>query len=150
MNKLVILTDTGTFKAYRLEQDQNSSSPRLAPVQAFEMVTGDDRISRQLSDQQGQHNEGPGAFPGAKNGETGERHNIWLENEKRSVREIARTMGELLADDAVESCYFAASNEINKEIIDHLPPAARMKIEKNLHCNLVNEPREELLNRFQQ
>ena len=53
MNKLVVLTDLGTFKAYRLEENRASSSPRLQPVDSYETTLGDDRIGRRLSDQAG-------------------------------------------------------------------------------------------------
>ena len=81
-------------------------------------------------------------------GETGERHNICLENERRSVKQIAEKMNELLSNGDFDSCYFAASNEINREIVNNLSPQAKAKIEKNLTCNLVNAPQEELLSHF--
>jgi hypothetical protein len=147
MSKLVVLTDTGTFKAYRLEDNQQSSSPTLKPVQAFEMPWGDDRISRRVSDKEGQHTKGSMASA-ASNGSNGERHNIWLESRKRSVKEIAGMISELLRDTEVDGCYFAAGNEINNAVIESLSPDARSKIEKNIHCNLVNAPREDVLDHF--
>ncbi|HVK59763.1 MAG TPA: hypothetical protein VM735_13340 [Candidatus Kapabacteria bacterium] len=45
MNKLVVLTDLGTFKAYRFEADQVSSSPRLQPVDAYDNILGDGKPS---------------------------------------------------------------------------------------------------------
>jgi hypothetical protein len=126
-----------------------SSSPRLQPVDTYENLLGDDRIGRQLSDQAGNFQKGGAAtFRGVKDGESGERHNIWLENERRSAKQIAQKMNELLSDGQFESCYFAASNEINREIVDQLSPQARAKIEKNLHCNLVNAPKDQLLQHF--
>jgi hypothetical protein len=149
MNKLVVLTDLGTFKAFRLEEDRASSKPRLQAVDAYENVDGDDRIGRRLSDQAGQFQKGGGHGTAAvHDGENGERHNIWLENEKRSVKKIADTMSKLLADGEFESCYFAASDEINRQIVDRLSPDARRKIEKNLHCNLVNAPNDQVLEQF--
>lgn len=148
MNKLVVLTDLGTFKAYRLEEDRVSSSPRLQPVDGYETPLGDDRIGRRLSDQAGQFQKGSLSFAAVNDSANGERHNIWLENEKRSVKQIAERMDELLSNGEFDACYFAASNEINGQIVDNLSPQARGKIEKNLHCNLVNAPKEELLQHF--
>ena len=149
MNKLVVLTDLGSFKAYRLEDDRSNSRPRLQPVDAYETSLGDHRIGRRLSDQAGNFQKrGAMGMQGVDDGETGERHNICLENDKRSVKEIAERMNELLSNGDFESCYFAASNEINRDIVNHLSPQAKAKIEKNLTCNLVNAPHEELLNHF--
>jgi protein required for attachment to host cells len=148
MKTLVVLTDLGTFKAFGMEEDRKSSSPRLQPVEAFRNENGDDRISRRVSDQAGQFkNSTPIASEMMGQG-NGERHNIWLENERRSVKEIAEKISELLAGGEFEGCYLAASDEINHAIVEQLAPPARKKIEKNIHCNLVNAPREEILRHF--
>jgi hypothetical protein len=148
MNRLVVLTDLGTFKAYRLEDNPVATKPHLEPVDEYESIYGDDRISRRLSDQAGNFGRGNPVVGGSNDGETGERHNIWLENERRSVKQIAQRMTELLKRDEFESCYFAASNEINNAIIDALPAETRSKIEKNVHSNLVNAKRDEVLQHF--
>jgi len=148
MSKLVILTDTGTFKAFRLEENGHASSPRLEPLKSFEMMSGDDRISRYLSDKEGQRTKGSVSSASINDSGNGERHNIWLENRRRSVREIAETMSDLLADSNIDGCYFAAGNEINHAIVEHLSPNLRAKIEKNVHCNLVNATRDDLLAHF--
>ena len=97
MNKLVVLTDLGTFKAYRLEESRAHSTPRMKTVDAFENPKADDRIGRMLSDDNGQLKTG---------------------------------------------------DEINREIVEHLTPEARSKIEKNIHRNLVNAPKEPVLEHF--
>ncbi len=148
MNKLVVLADLGTFKAFRLEQHRGSSSPRLKVVDTYENDQGDHRISRGLTDQAGQFKTGGQPSTATNDSGTGERHNICLENDRRSVKRIAEKMSELLADGEFETCYFAASNEINREIVEHLSPEARKKIEKNLTCNLVNAPNEQVLQQF--
>ncbi len=149
MNKLVVLTDLGTFKAYRLEKDRRSSTPRLRPVDAFENQQADARIGRwRVSDDSGRFKTGGHVGIATNDGADGERHNIWLENERRSVKEIAQRISRLLSNGEFESCYLAASNEINREIVEHLTPEAREKLEKNITCNLVNAPKDEVLEHF--
>ena len=148
MSKLVVLTDLGTFKAFRWEQDRLSSSPRLEPVDAFESIYGDDRISRGVSDQAGNFSKNSMTYARVNDGATGERHNMWLEKDRRSMKQIAERMSSLLTDGQYESCYFAASNEINNSILEQLPPKARAKIEKNVHANLVNAKRDDVLRHF--
>jgi hypothetical protein len=148
MNTLVVLTDLGNFKAFSMEQDRVSSTPRLQPVQTMEMEEGDDRVGRKVSDQAGQfHKSGP-VYGSSYGQASGERHNICLENERRSVKEIAQKISELLSDGKFDSCYFAAPSDINKTILDHLEPQARAKIEKNVQCDLVNARKDEILNHF--
>lgn len=148
MSKLVVLTDLGTFKAFRLNEDRMNSSPRLEPVDTFENECGDDRLSRRVSDQAGQFRRAAPADVAAHIQGNGERHNIWLEEERRGLKEIARHISDLLNDGEFESCYLAAGEEINNAIIDHLSPQARAKIEKNVHRNLVNAKRESILQHF--
>lgn len=149
MNKLVVLTDLGTFKAFRQERDLVPSTPRLQVLDSYENVEGDDRIGRRLSDQAGNFQKnGAQSFAALTDGETGERHNGWFENEKRSVPKIADKISELLANGEFDSCSFAASNESNRQIVVSLAPAVRRTIEKNLHCNLVNAPNDEVLEQF--
>jgi len=148
MSKLVVLTDLGTFKAFRLEDDRRNSTPRLESVDTFENERADDRISRRVTDQAGQFRRAAPADVAAHIQGNGERHNIWLEEERRSLKEIARHISELLNDGEFESCYLAASEEINNAVVDHLTPQARAKIEKNIHKNLVNAQRETILQHF--
>jgi hypothetical protein len=149
MSKLVVLTDLGTFKAFALDKSPLNSTPRLQPVDKAEFEEGDDRIGRRVSDQAGQFTKNAPAFTAIKDQSNGERHNMWLENEKRSVKKIAQRISDLLSDGKFESCYLAASSEINKSILDQLPPNARAKIEKNVQRDLVNTPREQILQQFQ-
>jgi hypothetical protein len=148
MSTLVILTDLGTFKAFEVERDGLTSTTRLKPVETKKIIEGDDRIGGQVTDQAGQFRKSKGRF--AVNGDRsdGEQHNIWLENHRRSEKEVAERISELLSDGQFESCYLAAASEINNRIIEHLTPEARAKIEKNLHCDLVNVPKDEVLERF--
>jgi hypothetical protein len=150
MNKLVVLTDLGTFKAYRLEDNRVNSRLRLEQVEGFENQQADDRIGRwKVSDDAGRFkSSGQNTTIATNDGADGERHNIWLENERRSVKQIAERISELLGNGDFESCYLAASDEINREIVEHLTPEARQKIEKNVHCNLVNAPKEQVLEHF--
>src|SRR5688500_3768531 len=96
MSKLVVLTDLGTFKAFKLEKDAVSTSPRLEVVDAWESIYGDDRISRRLSDQAGQFGKGSKSFAAHNDMANGERHNIELENRRRSVKEISHKLSDLL------------------------------------------------------
>ena len=148
MSKLVVLTDLGTFKAFKLEKDAVSTSPRLEVVDAWESIYGDDRISRRLSDQAGQFGKGSKSFAAHNDMANGERHNIELENRRRSVKEISHKLSDLLDKGEFDGCYLAASDEINSTIVESLAPKARAKIEKNLHRNLVNADRQEILNQF--
>ena len=146
MNTLVVLADSGTFKAFSLEDNQRNSTPRLQPVDIDKIEQGDDRIGRMMTDQAGQYRKGTGNF--SPNTSDGEQHNIWLENERRSVKQIADRISKLLGNGQFDSCFLAAPAEFNRRIQEQLTPQARSKIEKNVQCDLVNAPRKEILHHF--
>jgi hypothetical protein len=148
MSKLVVVTDIGTFKAFRMTDQPVNSRPRLEPIETFQSALGDDRVSRQVSDEAGQFKKNAPSFRAAHAQGTGERHNICLENDRRGVKEIASHLSELLNDNEFDSCYFAASNEINDSVMERLSPQAKAKVEKNVHRDLVNVKGDELLQHF--
>ena len=147
--RLVIVTDLGAFKAYRVDDDGLSSNPRLDPVDAFETVAINQKLSEQLSDQAGQFRKGAVIFASINDQGNGERHNIVLENRRRSAKDIAEAISNLLKDNEFDSCYFAAPKEINNQLLSFMTPEARGKIEKNLGLDLVNVAPNQLLKHFQ-
>jgi hypothetical protein len=145
---LVIVTDLGTFKAFRVDDDGFSSNPRLEPLDAFETVAVNQKLSEQLSDQAGQFKKSAPIYASINDQGNGERHNINLENRRRSAKEIADTIASLLQEGEFERCFFAAPKEMNNQLMALLPPDAKAKIEKNLPLDLVNVDRQELLRHF--
>ncbi|MGV3773469.1 MAG: host attachment protein [Verrucomicrobiales bacterium] len=147
--RLLIVTDLGTFKAFRVDDDGFSTNPRLEPVDAFETVAINQKLSEQLSDQAGQFRKSAVIFASINDQGNGERHGIVQENRRRSAKDIADAIAALLKDDEFESCYFAAPKEINNQLMSFLPPEAKAKIEKNLGLDLVNVDKAQLLKHFQ-
>jgi hypothetical protein len=148
MNTLVVLADSGSFKAFSMKDSGLHSTPRLEPLDAARMTEGDDRIGRMVTNNAGQYRKSKGKFSVNGDRSDGEQHNIWLENERRSMKEIAERISELLGDGQFDSCYLAAPSEFNKQILEYLSPKVRSKIKKNLQCDLVNTPRNEILQHF--
>lgn len=83
--KIILTTDLGTFKAFEVIERLQASSPSLEHLDSFETVYADDRISRRLADQAGQFGKGSMSFAAINDRANGERHNIHLEDERRSV-----------------------------------------------------------------
>jgi hypothetical protein len=148
VKRLLVTTDLGTFKAYTLEEDRFSTSPRMELLDSFEMGAGHDRLREKTSDREGQFGKGSTANRDFGEGGAGERHNIHLEEHRRGMKQIAERMSKLLADGEFEGCLLAAPSEIHHQILDLLPERVRAMVEKVVPHNLVNAPREELLRQF--
>ena len=148
MKRLVVVTDLGTFKAYEFEEDRFATRPKLAVVDALEFTAGTDKISKKLSDSAGRFGKGSVPVSGTNDGSTADNHGIILEDRRRHMQQIGERVGQLLSDGKYDSCFFAASDEINRQIMHYVPDSAKKKIEKNLTCNLVHANHDELLRHF--
>lgn len=144
-NKLVVVTDLGSLKAYKLDPHDFGRSPRLELLETVEIADAHEKLTDKVSDLAGQFGKGGGSNAG---GAAGERHNIELEHRKRLVKRLADRLNTLIRPEDVDGCYFAASKEINHQILDGLEPKVRAKIEKNIHADLTKLDKGALLERF--
>src|ERR1041385_3583331 len=130
-NTLVVVTDLGGFKAYRLEKDRQFSNPRLELLEEFANPDAPRKLVEQVSDFAGRfpRRTNPGASSAMSDGE---RHNIELEKRKRGVRRLATRLNSLMSDPDVEQCFLAASREINRKLLEELESSARAKIGLNI------------------
>src|SRR5882757_3386646 len=131
-NTLVLVTDFGGFKAFRLENDQPHSSPRLELLEEYKNSEAGRRLGEQVSDLSGRfpRRTGPAGTGGAMS--DGERHNIQLEKRKRGVRKLAGLLDSLMQNPEIEQCFLAASREIMNPLLEELSPGARSKIGINI------------------
>ncbi len=144
-NKIVVVTDLGSFKAYKVDPHDFGRSPRLELLEAVELADAHEKLTDKVSDLAGRFGKGGGPNSATA---VGERHNIELEHRKRLVKRLAERLSALLRGPSVDGCYFAASKEINHQILAGLEPPIRAKIEKNVPADLTKLDKSALLERF--
>ena len=143
-NTLVITTDLGNFKAFKFDKTPEQNTPRLLPLEDFELVDAHGRLQEKVTDQGGRYRVPTAAMAMSY----GEREKLDLELRKRLMRRLAEKINELLLDPAVDSCWFACSKEINPQMLGMLDPAARAKIEQNLPQDLTKLKKADILDHF--
>lgn len=133
---LLVLIDSGRFKAYCMEESPRFRTPRLKLLEQWETpVTR--RISDQVTDKAGQFAKGSLSFSAVNDMADGERHNLDLERRRRAVKQMATRVGELLQRETLEACYLATSKMINQTVLSTLPDKVRQRIQKNVTANLT-------------
>lgn len=147
-NTLVLVTDLGGFKAYRLENNQPISSPRLELLEEYTDAEAHRRLVEQVSDLSGRFPRRAGAAGVAGAMSDGERHNIELEKRKRGVRKLAGRLDSLMQNPDIEQCFLAASREIMNPLLQELSAGARSKIGMNIPADLMKATKVELLRQF--
>lgn len=144
MNDTVIVaTDLGNFKAYRLHRT-DMNTPRLEMIEEMDFVDGHGKLGDKQTDQAGRYKVPTQSMAMSY----GERQKIGLELRRRLIKQAAEQLRDVVTKREVETCYFAASSEINEQILDEAGPEVRRKIEKNVGCNLTNVEKGELLRHF--
>ena len=143
-NIVIVVTDLGNFKAYKLEKT-NLNTPRLELMHESPPVNGHGKIVERVSDQAGRYHNG---MHGKWATPWGEPHNIELEDRKRRVREVAHELDLILNNADVDGCWLAASKEINHQVLAELGPQTREKILKNIPCDLTRTDKSQLLDHF--
>ena len=146
-NTLVLVTDFGGFKAFRLENDHPHSSPRLELLEEYKDAEANRRLGEQVSDLSGRFPRRGSAGTGGAMSD-GERHNIQLEKRKRGVRKLAGLLDSLMQNPEIEQCFLAASREIMNPLLQELSPGARSKIGINIPVDLMKASKVELLKQF--
>jgi hypothetical protein len=146
-NTLVVVTDLGGFKAYRLDKDQQYSTPHLELLEEFSNDAALGRLVDRVSDLSGRfpRRTAPGAASAMSDGE---RHNIHLEQRKRAVRRLATRLNSLMSDPEIERCYLAASREINHQLLEELDSPVRAKIGLNIPADYMKLGKAELVRHF--
>jgi len=147
-NTLVLVTDFGGFKAFRLENDHPHSSPRLELLEEYEDAQAHRRVVEEVTDQAGRFRRKIGRRGGAAMSD-GEQHNMALEKRKRGVRKLAGRLDSLMQNPEIEQCFLAASREIMNPLMQELSANSRSKIGMNIPADLMKVSKAELLSKFQ-
>lgn len=147
-NTLVVVTDLGGFKAYRLENNQPISSPRLELLEEYNDREAHRRLVEEVTGLSGRFPRRTAAARVAGAMSDGERHNIELEKRKRGVRKLAGRLDSLMQDPEIEQCFLAASREIMNPLLQELSPGARSKIGVNIPADLTKVSKVQLLRQF--
>lgn len=145
MNKIVVVADLGHFNAYKLSKTPQGTG-KLDLIESSCSVGAHGKYSEKVTDQAGKFGESIGKYSSAQG--SGEAHNIDLENEKRMVKNIAKTISKIIKEEKCDGWYLAAEKSINGQIVEFLDPAVKAKLEKNIAANLTKADKTEIASRF--
>lgn len=144
-NKLVVLTNLGNLRAYRVEYEAGESSPRLTQVEGLSLIDAHHKLGDRVSDQAGRF---PSANGNGSGMSIGENHNLELENGRRLLKQMASSINDLVQRENPELWFLAAPQEINQRIVDGLDAGVRSRLTKNSHADLVKTPKADILGHF--
>ena len=142
---IIVVTDLGHFKAYRITQ-KPLESPRVTMIESYDAVEGHGKLVDKLSDMAGRFGRGGGKEEAGM--ASGERHNIETETEKRLVKMIAKNIDALIAGEKCEVWHLAAAKKINRQVLDRIKPDVKAKLDKIITADLTKIDKSEILTYF--
>jgi Protein required for attachment to host cells len=146
-SSLVIVTDRGSLKAYRVTETP-TRGPSLQLVQAFNITDAHGRLVDKVSDLAGRFpvTEGAGAHRGPAS--IAERTQLATEMDRRIQKELADQITKIVSQNGKEGWSFAAPAEIHAAIVDFLPSAVRQRIVEHVKSDLVKVEPARLIGHF--
>src|SRR5437899_11455757 len=135
-SSLIIVTDRGSLKAYRVNETPTRGLS-LQLVQAFNITDAHGRLVDKLSDLAGRFpvTAGAGGHHGAAS--IAERTQLATETDRRIQKELADQIVKIVCLNGKEGWSFAAPAEIHTAIVDLLPAAVRDRIVEHVRSDLV-------------
>lgn len=147
--KLIIVADLGHLRVFREVQPQKNFAPHLELMEEMMTVGAHEKVSEQVTDQAGRFSRGYGPANFARVMSAGERHNYQTEQDRRLMGDLVEQINQALRDPEVQSCLFAASAPIHKQLFGAIDPRLRTKIVQVLGSNLTKIDPKEIARHFE-
>ena len=132
---LIIVTDRGSLKAYRVDETP-TRGPSLHLVQAFDLTDAHGRLIDKVTDLAGRFPVSDGAG-GRHANSIAERTQLETETHRRIQKQLADQIIKIVSRNGKEGWSFAAPAEIHGAIIDLLPAPVRDRIVEHVKSDLV-------------
>ncbi|MFT5467042.1 MAG: hypothetical protein ACI8UO_002145 [Verrucomicrobiales bacterium] len=143
MNTLIITTDLGRLKAFRVVHAPDEPSPTIDLIREDDFANDHSRFANRDTDQAGQ-------FPSGGSGmAAGERHGEETEARRVQLEQLAAAVDQQAQSEPDAAIFLAAPKPVNQQLLGLLTPDVRGRIAKNLALDLTKEPKLELLRRFE-
>jgi hypothetical protein len=143
-SELVVVTDMGLFKSYLLNRDEMSDKPSVELVRSFETELHQ-KFSENLSDKAGRFLGNPTLSCARAYGEP---HDIQIERKRRTIKQIAREISQLIDKFGVRRWFFAGSKEVYLSILKDLDAEIKEKLKMSLNRDLTKSSKAELSQLF--
>ena len=141
--KLLIVTDLGLLKAYKLEL-HNEGSPRMILQEEIVLEPANQHLADRVTDSAGRR---AATAANTGGGTLADSHNLELEIKRRLIKKLARKV-ETLAAHGPDGCWLAASKDLLHPILEALSKPIRDRIEIHLPRDLAKLQPKEVLGHF--
>jgi hypothetical protein len=147
-NTMIVVTNLGSFKAYRFDGDDPSSSPSLRQLETPDSPNEHNKRGNTLTVMEGKSSSKPGNESMTAIASDGEQHNMELEKRRRAIKQIGQNVKSLTNGESDLKLLIAAPKEILNQVMDTLEPGIKNRVQKALPLDLTHAKKAELLHHF--
>ncbi|HEX8371700.1 MAG TPA: host attachment protein [Chthoniobacterales bacterium] len=140
--KYLFIADRGTLKIFITDSNHPST---LRAVETFRIEEAHGRFQDEYADQAGAFPNGGSAGQGNS---IAERQSVSLENEARSLRNIAGKISNVLEQNHGARWSLAAPAQIHNALLEEIPAAHHGTMASSLKKDLVNVPTDQILSHW--
>jgi hypothetical protein len=133
-SSLIIVTDRGSLKAYRVDQTP-TRGPSLHLIQALNITDAHGRLVDKVTDQAGRFPVSDGA--GGRHMNSIAESKLETETDRRIYRQLAEQIAKIVKGDSGQGWSFAAPAEMHTAVVDLLPRDVRDRIVEHVKSDLV-------------
>ncbi len=142
---LIILTDLGQFKAYRVERTARGTV-RLELREHIRFESARERIQDQVRDMAGQRGSPTNKNWGAPMADD---HNLRLERKRKLCREVAGHVRRLVGSNGTQDVWLVAQPDVSRVVMKDLPAKARQRVTRTIGRDLVKLPKRDLITQLE-
>jgi Protein required for attachment to host cells len=148
-DSLFIIADRGKLKAFRAEKARTGRAYRLDLVEAITLAEAHLSVRERFTDEAGSFptQTGAGSRQTVQGNSIAERH-YDIEDDRRSAKQLAKHINEILHREKPSGWSFAAPAEIQPAVLSEVEPGLREQLLERLPQDLVNVPANQLLEHF--
>ncbi len=143
-NSVVIVANLGEFKAYDVKKSEGivgnalKESYSLKLIKEMDYLSAHQKAGEAFSDQ-------AGSFQGAN----GEEHNRQTEYKKRSLKEIAQDIEDVILESKAKQLFLAFPKESSAQLAALLSPTVTAVLTKTVTSDLVKTDKNKILSYFE-
>lgn len=142
-NTLVIVANLGELKAFNVKKSEGIVNYEMKVSHSLEALNDINYIDAHTKLQDAV-SDSAGRFGSS----IGENHNLETERKRRSVKEVADDINQIVANENPKQLLLAFPQESHAQLLDTLSQQTKSVLTKNITSDLVKTKKEEILGHF--
>lgn len=151
---MVIVADLGELKAFNVKRSEGMVGNELKVSHSLEMlndisyIDAHKKVQDIVSDSAGRLGSSVAPHAGKAGSSIGENHNLQTERKRRSLKDVAHDINEIVKNEKPNQLLLAFPQELNAQLVDALTQETKNVLVKNVASDLIKTHTADILSHF--